>query len=43
MPIYANDPFPSAEQNVSQPLTWLGAGQGLLVVPAGTKLAAYAG
>src|SRR5207244_2612894 len=29
------------EQNVSQPLTGLGAGQGLLVVPAGTSLSAY--
>jgi outer membrane protein assembly factor BamB len=29
------------EQNVSQPLTGLGAGQGLLVVPAGNRLAAY--
>lgn len=31
------------EQNVSQPLTGLGAGQGLLVVPAGHELAAYGG
>ncbi|HYZ57602.1 MAG TPA: PQQ-binding-like beta-propeller repeat protein [Streptosporangiaceae bacterium] len=31
------------EQNVSQPLTGLGAGQGLLVVPAGDELAAYGG
>jgi outer membrane protein assembly factor BamB len=30
------------EQNVTQPLTGLGAGQGLLVVPAGNVLAAYA-
>jgi len=30
------------EQNVSQPLTGLGAGQGLLVVPAGATLSAYA-
>jgi outer membrane protein assembly factor BamB len=29
------------EQNVSQPLTGLGAGQGLLVVPAGSRLVAY--
>jgi outer membrane protein assembly factor BamB len=29
------------EQNVSQPLTGLGAGQGLLVVPAGNVLAVY--
>jgi outer membrane protein assembly factor BamB len=29
------------EQNVSQPLTGLGAGQGLVVVPAGDQLAAY--
>lgn len=29
------------EQNVSQPLTGLGAGQGLLVVPAGNRLAVY--
>jgi hypothetical protein len=29
------------EQNVSQPHTGLGAGQGLLVVPAGTRLVAY--
>jgi outer membrane protein assembly factor BamB len=29
------------EQNMSQPLTGLGAGQGLLVVPAGSVLAAY--
>jgi outer membrane protein assembly factor BamB len=29
------------EQNVSQPLTGLGAGQGLLVVPAGNRLSAY--
>lgn len=29
------------EQNVSQPLTGLGAGQGLLVVPAAGELAAY--
>jgi outer membrane protein assembly factor BamB len=31
------------EQNVSQPLTGLGAGQGLLVVPAGSTLTAYSG
>ena len=31
------------EQNVSQPLTGLGAGQGLLVVPAGDHLTAYDG
>lgn len=31
------------EQNVSQPLTGLGAGLGLLVVPAGDQLAAYGG
>ena len=31
------------EQNVSQPLTGLGAGRGLLVVPAGDTLAAYGG
>ena len=31
------------EQNVSQPLTGLGAGQGLLAVPAGNELAAYSG
>jgi outer membrane protein assembly factor BamB len=30
------------EQNVSQPLTGLGAGQGLLVVPAGSKVVGYA-
>jgi outer membrane protein assembly factor BamB len=29
------------EQNVSQPHTGLGAGQGLLVVPAGSRLVAY--
>jgi hypothetical protein len=29
------------EATVSQPLTGLGAGQGLLVVPAGNRLAAY--
>ena len=29
------------EQNVSQPLTGLAAGQGLLVVPAGNVLRAY--
>lgn len=31
------------EQNVSQPLTGLGAGRGVLVVPAGDELAAYGG
>jgi outer membrane protein assembly factor BamB len=31
------------EQNLSQPLTGLSAGQGLLVVPAGRTLTAYAG
>ena len=31
------------EQNASQPLTGLGAGQGLLVVPAGDQLSAYSG
>jgi outer membrane protein assembly factor BamB len=31
------------EQNVAQPLTGLGAGQGLLVVPAGDQLSAYSG
>ncbi len=31
------------EQNVSSPLTGLGAGQGLLVVPAGDQLTAYSG
>jgi outer membrane protein assembly factor BamB len=31
------------EQNVAQPLTGLGAGQGLLVVPAGDSLVAYSG
>jgi outer membrane protein assembly factor BamB len=31
------------KQNVSQPLTGLGAGQGLLVVPAGDQLSAYGG
>lgn len=31
------------EQNVSQPLTGLGAGEGLLVVPAGSRLVAYEG
>jgi outer membrane protein assembly factor BamB len=31
------------EQNVSSPLTGLGAGQGLLVVPAGDQLVAYGG
>ena len=31
------------EQNLSQPLTGLGAGQGLLVVPAGNELVAYGG
>jgi outer membrane protein assembly factor BamB len=31
------------EQNVAQPLTGLGAGQGLLVVPAGDNLVAYSG
>jgi outer membrane protein assembly factor BamB len=30
------------EQNVSQPLTGLGAGQGMLVVPAGSTVSAYA-
>jgi hypothetical protein len=29
------------EQNVSQPLTGLAAGEGLLVVPAGNVLVAY--
>jgi hypothetical protein len=29
------------EQNVSQPLTGLAAGEGLLVVPAGNLLVAY--
>ena len=29
------------EQNVSQPHTGLGAGQGLLAVPAGSRLVAY--
>ena len=29
------------EQNVSQPLTGLGAGQGTLVVPAGSQISAY--
>jgi hypothetical protein len=33
----------SAEQSVSQPLAGLGAGQGLLVVPADDELAAYSG
>ncbi len=36
----ASIPAPD-EQNVSQPLTGLAAGQGLLVVPAGDELAAY--
>ena len=37
-------PIPAPdEQNVSQPLTGLGAGEGLLVVPAGHLLAAYTG
>jgi hypothetical protein len=31
------------EQSVSQPLTGLGAGQGLLVVPSGDLLSAYSG
>jgi outer membrane protein assembly factor BamB len=31
------------EQNVSQPLTGLAAGQGTLIVPAGSKLVAYVG
>ena len=31
------------EQNVAQPLTGLGAGRGLLVVPAGDTLVAYGG
>ena len=31
------------EQTVSQPLTGLGAGRGLLVVPAGDNLVAYGG
>jgi outer membrane protein assembly factor BamB len=31
------------EQNVAQPLTGLGAGRGLLVVPAGDNLVAYGG
>jgi len=31
------------EQNVSQPLTGLGAGEGTLIVPAGGTLVAYAG
>jgi len=31
------------EQDVSSPLTGLGAGQGLLVVPASDQLAAYGG
>lgn len=30
------------EQNVSQPLTGLGAGDGILVVPAGSQISAYA-
>ena len=36
-------PIPAPdEHNVSQPLTGLGAGEGLLVVPAGSSLSAYA-
>jgi hypothetical protein len=36
------DPISTAdEQNVSEPLAGLGAGQGLIVVPAGTTLSAY--
>jgi outer membrane protein assembly factor BamB len=31
------------EQNISQPLTGLGAGQGLLVVPAGNTISAFLG
>jgi outer membrane protein assembly factor BamB len=31
------------EQNISQPLTGLGAGQGLLVVPAGRTISAFSG
>jgi hypothetical protein len=31
------------EQNVSSPLTGLGAGEGLLVVPASDQLVAYGG
>jgi outer membrane protein assembly factor BamB len=38
----ASIPAPD-EQNVSQPLTGLAAGQGLLVVPAGNELAAFTG
>jgi hypothetical protein len=34
--------LPPDEQNVSQPLTGLNAGEGLLVVPAGTQLIAFA-
>ncbi len=30
------------EQNVSQPLTGLGAANGVLIVPAGTQISAYA-
>lgn len=31
------------EQNISQPLTGLGAGQGLLIVPAGNTISAFSG
>lgn len=38
----AGAPIPSPdEQNVSQPLTGLGAGEGYLVVPAGSRLTAW--
>jgi outer membrane protein assembly factor BamB len=40
LPVGAGIPAPD-EQNVSQPLTGLGAANGTLVVPAGTTLAAY--
>lgn len=40
----AGSPIPAPdEQNVSQPLTGLGAGEGTLIVPAGGTLVAYAG
>ncbi|HEY3555055.1 MAG TPA: IPTL-CTERM sorting domain-containing protein, partial [Casimicrobiaceae bacterium] len=34
---------PPDEQNISQPLTGFGAGDGLLVIPAGNTVTAFAG
>jgi outer membrane protein assembly factor BamB len=41
---YAGAPFyPSDEQNVFRPLTGFAAGQGTLVIPAGSRVVAYGG